>query len=135
MKENNRSLIVVASIAILVAAVLFAIDRKTSTGTTLIVLTVTPAAPVASTSNSVSDALPNFSDFLKTDGAVVQAADAAPVPMASSVTGWLDPSLGKVVIVEGVNKKIKCEGLDGNQDFTSLSPSQQMLVKDTCSQL
>lgn len=135
MKENNRSLIVVASIAILVAAMLFAIDRKTSTGTTLIVLTVTPAAPVASISNSVSDALPNISDFLRTDGAVAQAADPAPVPMASTVTGWLDPSLGKVVIVEGVNKKIKCEGLDSNKDFAGLTESQQMLVKDTCQQL
>lgn len=133
--KDNRNLIIIASIAVLVAAALFAIDYRTGNSTTLIVLTVTPAAPVASISNSVSDALPSFSDFLKTGGAVAQAADAAPVPMASSVTGWLDPSLGKVVIVEGVNKKIKCDGLDGNQDFTSLSPSQQMLVKDTCQQL
>lgn len=133
--KDNRNLIIIASIAVLVAAALFAIDYRTGNSTTLIVLTVTPAAPVASISNSVSDALPSFSDFLKTGGSVAQAADAAPVPMASSVTGWLDPSLGKVVIVEGVNKKIKCDGLDGNQDFTSLSLSQQMLVKDTCQQL
>ena len=133
--KDNRNLIIIASIAVLVAAMLFAIDYRTGNSTTLIVLTVTPAAPVASISNSVSDALPSFSDFLKTGGAVAQAADAVPVPIASSVTGWLDPSLGKVVIVEGVNKKIKCDGLDGNQDFTSLSPSQQMLVKDTCQQL
>jgi hypothetical protein len=114
-------------------------------------LTVTPPAQMyqpgtlANLGNNIDKALPNFADFVKTSGqaavqaapvAQAQAAPAEPVAqVASGVTGWLDPTLGKVLIVDGVNKKLRCDGLESNQDFAGLNESQKMLAKDTCSHL
>jgi hypothetical protein len=110
-------------------------------------LTVTPTAQMyqpgtlASIGNNIDKALPSFADFVKTSGQAVQAASvaqaqaAAPAPTTASVTGWLDPSLGKVIIVDGVNRKMKCDGLEQNADFAGLNQSQQMLAKNTCEQL
>lgn len=139
--QTDKNLLSILLIAVLLAAGLFALDWRTGSHaqTTLIVLTVTPPAQTVNpptTLDNVSSALPSFADFLKSGG----VAEAAPLPQAAplpgpSVTGWLDPSLGKVIIVDGVNHKMRCEGLEGNQDFAKLTPAQQVIAKDTCSQL
>lgn len=138
MKTDNKSLIAVVLIAVLLGGGLFALDsRMTRANNITINVTVTPDArsyTQPSTLQSVSAALPSLNDFLSDNPQVAQAAAATPTT-ATTVTGWLDPSLGKVVIVDGVSKKIKCEGLEQNADFAGLSESQKMLVKDTCSQL
>lgn len=138
MKNDNKSLIAVVLIAVMLGAGLFFIDgRMTRANNITINVTVTPDAQTYSGSNTlqnVSAALPSLNDFLGSNPPVAKAAEATPVA-ASTVTGWLDPTLGKVVIVDGANRKLKCEGLEQNADFAGLSESQKMLVKDTCNQL
>lgn len=136
--KNDKSWIGLVIVAVMIGAGLFGLDsRMTRANNITINVTVTPDAreySQPSTLQSVSAALPSLNDFLKSNQPVAQAADA-PQAAPSTVTGWLDPSLGKVVIVDGVSRKFKCEGLEQNADFVGLSESQKMLVKDTCSQL
>ncbi len=143
MNSDNKLLYGIVAFVVL-AAFAATFLRSNSTTTNVIMITVTPVAPgqvvnqpaqVAGALDNVSAALPSFADFLKTGGAgVAQAAQAAPPP-GPSVTGWLDPTLGKVIVMDGVMRKMKCEGLEQNTDFNGLNESQKVIARDTCNQL
>jgi len=148
--KTDKGLMSIVLIAVLLAGGLFALDWRTSSHaqTTVIVLTVTPLAQTINPPvplNNVSGALPDIADFLRTAG-ITQDPQAVPVAQAAqvsqaapppgpSVTGWLDPSLGKVIIVDGVSRKMKCEGLEGNSDFGGLNDAQKVIARDACNQL
>lgn len=84
--------------------------------------------------------LPSFSDFqkqnpLNTQPAQAAAPQTAAVPTVTSATGLFDPTLGKLVIIDGLSRKLKCDGLESNPDFVGLTETQKMLAKDICSHL
>jgi hypothetical protein len=84
--------------------------------------------------------LPSFADFQKQNPPSTQPAQAAApvqaaVPTVASATGLFDPTLGKLVIVDGLSRKLKCEGLESNPDFAGLAEAQKTLAKDICSHL
>ncbi len=83
--------------------------------------------------------LPSFADFQKQNPPNTQPAQAAappaPIPHADSATGLFDPTLGKIVIVDGLSRKLKCDGLESNPDFAGLTETQKMLAQDICAHL
>lgn len=88
--------------------------------------------------------LPSFADFQKQNpingNTAIQpaqgaASQVAAVPTVASATGLFDPTLGKIVIVDGLSRKLKCDGLESNPDFAGLAEAQKTLAKDTCSHL
>lgn len=156
-KPNLNYLPVLVAIA-LVAGIAFLADGRQSNAagpqptptvvvnTTVTVVndsSVTPtlANSLAGLRNQVGgDGLPSFSDFQKQNPITsTQPAQAAPVqaavPTVASATGWFDPTLGKVVIVDGLSRKLKCDSLESNPEWGTLSQSQQMVVKDICAHL
>ncbi len=88
--------------------------------------------------------LPSFADFQQqhpingnttTQPAQGAAPQGAAVPTVASATGLFDPSLGKIVIVDGLSRKLKCDGLENNPDYAGLTETQKMLAKDICAHL
>ena len=83
--------------------------------------------------------LPSFADFQKQNPPNTQPAQAAappePIPHADSATGHFDPTLGKIVIVDGLSRKLKCDGLERNPDFAGLTEAQKTLAQDICAHL
>lgn len=83
--------------------------------------------------------LPSFADFQKQNPPNTQPAQAAappePIPHADSATGLFDPTLGKIVIVDGLSRKLKCDGLERNPDFAGLTEAQKTLAQDICAHL
>lgn len=105
------------------------------------VVTPTLADALGSLRSQVSGAgLPNFADFQKqnpiTSTQPAQAAaPPAPIPHADSATGLFDPTLGKIVIVDGLSRKLKCDDLERNPDFAGLTEAQKTLAQDICAHL
>lgn len=105
------------------------------------VVTPTLADALGSLRNQVGGTdLPNFADFQQqnplTQTVVTQPVVAAqPIPHADSATGLFDPTLGKIVIVDGLSRKLKCDGLESNPDFAGLTETQKTLAQDICAHL
>lgn len=94
--------------------------------------------------SAVGTNLPSFADFqqqhpINGNTTTQPAQGAAPqgvaVPTVASATGLFDPSLGKIVIVDGLSRKLKCDGLENNPDFAGLTENQKMLAQDICAHL
>lgn len=94
--------------------------------------------------SAVGTNLPSFADFQKQNpvkgNPAIQAAQGvapqgAAVPTVASATGLFDPTLGKIVIVDGLSRKLKCDGLESNPDYAGLAEAQKVLAKDICAHL
>lgn len=118
------------------------VNTTVNVGNTSLV-TPTLADSLAGLRNQVGgSALPSFADFQKQNPLTqtlasqpAAAVQAAPVPTVASATGLFDPTLGKIVIVDGLSRKLKCDGLENNPDFAGLTENQKMLAKDICAHL
>jgi len=118
------------------------VNTTVNVGNTSLV-TPTLADSLAGLRNQVGGSnLPSFADFQKQNPLTqtlasqpVANVQAAPVPTVASATGLFDPTLGKIVIVDGLSRKLKCDSLESSSEWGSLTPSQQMIVKDLCAHL
>lgn len=105
-------------------------------------VTPTLANALGSLRNSVAGStdLPSFADFQKQSQiTATQPVQVQPVavaaPAVGSATGMFDPTLGKIVIVDGLSRKLKCDSLESSPEWGTLTPSQQMIAKDICAHL
>lgn len=158
MNKPNLNYIPLLLVIVLVAGFAFLTDGQRSNAadppptptivfnSSVTVVNGSAGAPTSLTSalgslrNQVGGDLPSFTDFQQqnplTQTVATQPVVAAqPIPHADSATGLFDPTLGKIVIVDGLSRKLKCDGLESNPDFAGLTETQKMLAQDICAHL